>query len=479
MSWRLASFCTVLSGACVPELLGLMSPSSVAKAIASPIEAIAGTARADRARRSAARPAPARPASRARGCADGPGPSARPACSRRAAPLADGGAGGRARVLLERSPSSRALAVIVRVVAVGVLFVGHAVVSCVGGSGGCAGSRSRRMQRWSRGDRPRQRHTPRRKATPFTKTTHAPGRSQRQHRARVHLTADHGVHKNDTSCQPTTDSLARGVRSIAHTASIARIELLPPPASVDADSYPSPTSDKGAITCAHTAPSSSPDPRAGPRRAGRRGRQAPDHRRLDLRPAARPETRHRLPQGLPEDPRARRSRAASPTSASDGAASGRFDIGDSSRDPIVDVDPKGLVFTKIARDGVCMITNDTNPISNLSQEEVEGIFTGQASATGAKCRAPSVTGPIDLFDRDGASGTAGRLPAHLPRRNAEDLPERDGRGLQRPGAERGRQRQTGDRLRVLRLHRRRQRRSATGHRLQPAQRQVRPVRGRA
>jgi phosphate transport system substrate-binding protein len=87
-----------------------------------------------------------------------------------------------------------------------------------------------------------------------------------------------------------------------------------------------------------------------------------------------------------------------------GAASGRFDIGDSSRDPIVGVDPKGLVFTKIARDGVCVITSQKNPISNLSQQEVEGIFTGRihdwSEVPGAR-----VSGSIDLFDRDGASGT--------------------------------------------------------------------------
>jgi phosphate transport system substrate-binding protein len=87
-----------------------------------------------------------------------------------------------------------------------------------------------------------------------------------------------------------------------------------------------------------------------------------------------------------------------------GAASGRFDIGDSSRDPIVGVDPTGLVFTKVARDGVCVITNSSNPVGNLSQESVEGIFTGRirdwSEVPGAK-----VTGPIDLFDRDGASGT--------------------------------------------------------------------------
>lgn len=87
-----------------------------------------------------------------------------------------------------------------------------------------------------------------------------------------------------------------------------------------------------------------------------------------------------------------------------GAASGRFDIGDSSRDPIPGVDPKGLRFTKVARDGVCIITNTSNPVANLSQETVEGIFTGRirdwSQVPGAK-----VTGPIDLFDRDGASGT--------------------------------------------------------------------------
>jgi phosphate transport system substrate-binding protein len=87
-----------------------------------------------------------------------------------------------------------------------------------------------------------------------------------------------------------------------------------------------------------------------------------------------------------------------------GAANGSLDIGDSSRDPIVGVDPKGLVFTKIARDGVCVVTNKSNAIPNLSQQAVEGIFTGRihdwSEVAGAK-----VSGPIDLFQRDGASGT--------------------------------------------------------------------------
>jgi phosphate transport system substrate-binding protein len=88
----------------------------------------------------------------------------------------------------------------------------------------------------------------------------------------------------------------------------------------------------------------------------------------------------------------------------EGVAEGRFDIGDSSRDPIKGVDPKGLDFYKIARDGVCIVTNKQNPIKSLSQEAVEKIFTGEwrdwSQVPGA-----AISGPIDLFDRDGASGT--------------------------------------------------------------------------
>ncbi len=87
-----------------------------------------------------------------------------------------------------------------------------------------------------------------------------------------------------------------------------------------------------------------------------------------------------------------------------GAASGSLDIGDSSRDAIKGVDPTGLSFTRLARDGVCMITNDKNPISSLSQQEVEGIFTGSIHDWSEVPNA-KVSGPIDLFQRDGASGT--------------------------------------------------------------------------
>lgn len=86
-----------------------------------------------------------------------------------------------------------------------------------------------------------------------------------------------------------------------------------------------------------------------------------------------------------------------------GVASGKFDIGDSSRDPL-STDPHGLVFTKIARDGICVITNDKNPIPNFSQEEIQKIFSGTIRDWG-EVEGAKVSGPIELFDRSNASGT--------------------------------------------------------------------------
>lgn len=88
----------------------------------------------------------------------------------------------------------------------------------------------------------------------------------------------------------------------------------------------------------------------------------------------------------------------------DDVAHGRVTIGNSSRDPLSS-DPHGLTFTKIARDGICVITNRSNPLSNLSQAEVQQIFAGHvtnwSSVPGAHVR-----GAIDLLTRTAASGTA-------------------------------------------------------------------------
>jgi phosphate transport system substrate-binding protein len=88
----------------------------------------------------------------------------------------------------------------------------------------------------------------------------------------------------------------------------------------------------------------------------------------------------------------------------DEVAAGRVDIADVSRDPIIGQDPKGLVFTKIARDALCVITNSSNHLTNLSQQSVEQIFTGQIRSW-SEVPGATVSGPIDLYDRVSSSGT--------------------------------------------------------------------------
>lgn len=85
------------------------------------------------------------------------------------------------------------------------------------------------------------------------------------------------------------------------------------------------------------------------------------------------------------------------------AARGRVTIGNSSRDP-QGSDPGGLVFNKIARDAVCVVTNRANPISNISQETVQAIFSGRVRSWNDVPGA-GVSGPIDLVVRTAASGT--------------------------------------------------------------------------
>jgi len=84
-------------------------------------------------------------------------------------------------------------------------------------------------------------------------------------------------------------------------------------------------------------------------------------------------------------------------------ARGRTSIGAASRDPKPS-DPGGLTFSRIARDGVCVVTSPDNPLPNLSQEQVQNIFSGRirnwADVPGAQA-----TGTIDLVTRTAASGT--------------------------------------------------------------------------
>jgi phosphate transport system substrate-binding protein len=85
-------------------------------------------------------------------------------------------------------------------------------------------------------------------------------------------------------------------------------------------------------------------------------------------------------------------------------ARGRVTYGLSSRDPQAS-DPKGLVFNRIARDGVCISTNPANRLANISRATVQAIFSGQVR-NWKDVPGSTISGPIDLISRTPASGTA-------------------------------------------------------------------------
>ncbi len=82
---------------------------------------------------------------------------------------------------------------------------------------------------------------------------------------------------------------------------------------------------------------------------------------------------------------------------------GRVTLGMSSRDP-KPADPGGIVFNKIARDAVCVVTNPSNPIASLSQQQIQDIFSGRIRSW-SQVPGASASGPIDLVVRTAASGT--------------------------------------------------------------------------
>jgi phosphate transport system substrate-binding protein len=83
------------------------------------------------------------------------------------------------------------------------------------------------------------------------------------------------------------------------------------------------------------------------------------------------------------------------------AAAGRVTIGNASRDPRPS-DPPGIVFYPIAKDFFCFDTNPKNPLPNLTLAQAQAIWTG-AVRDWSQVPGASVTGPIDLISRTGAS----------------------------------------------------------------------------
>jgi len=84
-------------------------------------------------------------------------------------------------------------------------------------------------------------------------------------------------------------------------------------------------------------------------------------------------------------------------------AAGRVTIGMSSRDP-KSSDSGGIFFNKIAKDAICMVTHPTNKLPNLSQAQIQGIYSGKITDW-ADVPGSTRTGTIDLVGRTPASGT--------------------------------------------------------------------------
>ena len=104
-------------------------------------------------------------------------------------------------------------------------------------------------------------------------------------------------------------------------------------------------------------------------------------------------------------------------------AHGRVSIGNSSR-AIKSSDPGGLVFNHIADDAICVITNNDNPVQNLTEGQVQAIFGGSARHWNDGNFGSTRGGnTIDVFVRTPASGTqdafqtlfmGGKPPAGTP-----------------------------------------------------------------
>jgi phosphate transport system substrate-binding protein len=83
-------------------------------------------------------------------------------------------------------------------------------------------------------------------------------------------------------------------------------------------------------------------------------------------------------------------------------AAGRVSIGDVSRDPLP-TDPPGLDFYPIAEYGICIVTNKSNTLSNLTEAQVQAIFEAKDKEW-SQVPGASVSGPIDLISRTSTAG---------------------------------------------------------------------------
>lgn len=83
-------------------------------------------------------------------------------------------------------------------------------------------------------------------------------------------------------------------------------------------------------------------------------------------------------------------------------AAGRVTIGNVARNP-EKTDPEGLVFYPIAKYAICVVTNKSNPISNLTEAQDVSIFTGKTKNWG-EVPGSNANGTIDVISRTSTAG---------------------------------------------------------------------------
>jgi phosphate transport system substrate-binding protein len=116
-------------------------------------------------------------------------------------------------------------------------------------------------------------------------------------------------------------------------------------------------------------------------------------------------------------------------------AAGRVSIADVSRDPLT-TDPTGLDFYPVAKYYLCVVTNSSNPLANLTQAQVESIFTGKTREW-SKVPGSKASGPIDLISRNSTAGTLSNFSTLLigGKKVSSLASEESSEGLQRQAIE--------------------------------------------
>ncbi len=91
--------------------------------------------------------------------------------------------------------------------------------------------------------------------------------------------------------------------------------------------------------------------------------------------------------------------------------SGSVTIADVAQEP-KEPEDNGLDFYKIAKYAICVVTNKSNTLANLTQAELTAIFTGKDTSW-SQIPGATATGPIEVFTRTAVAGVLTSFKALL------------------------------------------------------------------